>query len=210
MIAGGLLVVAAAGVATAQPGTVPPQQGYPAPDPQPAQPAPPPQGYPGVPAPYAYQPQVVQLTVDEQDMLAHGEITDIEHLGGGLASLFLGFGTGQGIQRRWSDRGWIFTFGELASVAVMIYGATRTIGCIQVGNCRTDEGTGELIGGALVFGGLRIWEIVDAFAVPLSYNSDVRMLRARIGYRPQGAYGLYLAPPHLQEPGGVAGLRVRF
>src|SRR5689334_17740720 len=66
-----------------------PQQGYPQPYPQ--------------QQPYGYapqQPMAVQLTVDEQWLLQRGFITDGEHLGGGLAALFVGFGVGQAVQGR--------------------------------------------------------------------------------------------------------------
>lgn len=206
IIASALVVTMSAGLAMAQPGQTPqapypPPQPYPQPPPQPA--------YPGVPPPYQYQP--VQLTSEDQEMLDHGEISDGEHLGGGLAALFLGFGSGQAIQGRWGDRGWLFTFGEIGAIALMIYGATRTFDCIDhEGSCRSDSGTGEIIVGALGFSGLRIWETIDAFAVPPEYNSRVRRLKARLGYRSQGVYGLYLAPPQMRDPGGVAGVSLRF
>ena len=211
----GLSIVAlSASMAGAQPG-----QPYPPPQPQPAPyPAPYPQPYPqpapyypGVPAPYQYQPQV-QLTAEEQELLMKGEISDGEHLGGGLAALFLGFGVGQGIQGRWSDTGWLFTFGELASVGLLVYGATRTFDCYDgvdhLGHdCRTDAGTGSLIVGALAFTGLRIWETVDAFAVPPDYNRKVRMVRMKAGLPPRGMY--YVVPP-ARGDGGMAGVSVRF
>ena len=238
MIASLLVVVCGAGVASAQPGPEPapvppapapqgypqqppqqgypqqgyPQQGYPQQGyPQQGYPQQgyPQQGYPqqGVPAPYAYQPPV-QITAEEQDLLRQGEISDGQYIGGGVAALFLGFGIGQGVQGRWSERGWIFTLGEVASVGLMIYGATRTVDCIDSTRCNHNDGVGEIVGGALAYTGLRIWETVDAFVVPPSHNNRVRAIKARIGYGPR--YGLYLAPPHTHTGGGVAGVGLTF
>lgn len=222
ILAGLSIVALSAGVVVAQPAPSPYPAPYPQPYPQPApapqpppypQPAPQPY-YPGVPAPYQYQPPPVQLTAEEQELLMKGEISDGEHLGGGLAALFLGFGIGQGIQGRWSDRGWMFTLGDLASVTMMFYGITRTVTCADGTDhsgiaCRSDAGAGWLIGGALAFTGLRIWQTIDAFAVPPDYNSRVRMLRMKAGYRPMGMYSFYLSPPKSGD-GGVAGVSVRF
>ena len=210
------IVALVAGTAAGQPGAPPPAPSpYPAPYPQPyPQPAPQPAPTYGVPAPYAYQPQPVALTPEEQEMLMKGEISDGEHLGGGLAALFLGFGIGQGIQGRWSDKGWLFTLGDVASMTMIFYGLTRTVDCADGTDhsgikCVSDAGTGWMIGGALAFTGLRIWQTIDAFAVPAEYNSQVRRLRMRVGYRPMGMYSLYLSRP-THGDGGVAGLSLRF
>jgi len=156
----------------------------------------------------------VQLTAEEHDLLMRGEISEGEHIGGGLAALFLGFGIGQGIQGRWSDNGWLFTLGEVGALGLILYGATRTFDCFDGvdhtgGTCRSDAGTGSLIVGALGFAGLRIWETIDAFAAPSEHNRRVRMVKLKAGYRPMGMYGLYVAPP-TQGDGGVAGVSLRF
>src|SRR5687767_14647149 len=73
----------------------------------------PPQQYP--PPPHQYQPGVqypVALSQDDHDLLMRGEISDGEHAAGAIASIFIGFGSGQAIQGRWSDKGWIFTLGD--------------------------------------------------------------------------------------------------
>ena len=75
---------------------------------------------------YGYAPQrpmmQVQLTLDEQFLLERGYISEGQHIGGGLISLFFGWGIGQAIQGRWSEKGYIFTLGEGVSAGLMIWG----------------------------------------------------------------------------------------
>src|SRR5436190_11246957 len=108
-----------------------------------AQPAPPPQTYPAPPVygpPQPYQPAyAIPLTRDEYALLARGEISDGAQLGGGLAALFFGFGTGQAIQGRWGDTGYIFTLGEGATTALMIAGMVRMFeDCVHVNDVDKD------------------------------------------------------------------------
>ncbi len=202
-VAGSVLALLVWNVAHAQPGAPPPPpQGYP----------PPPQGY-AVPPPHAYQPQPVQLTAEEADLLARGEISDAAHAGGGLAALFFGFGIGQAVQGRWSDRGWIFTVGESAALFALLYGIAAEIeDCFGPDDaCTGDEGDGLILVGAIGFSVFRIWETIDAFAAPPSHNARVRELRLRTGqYRP----GYYSVVPYVKRQadgeGGVAGLTLRW
>ena len=147
---------------------------------------------PSVPPPYAVP---VQLTQEEHDLLMRGEISDGAHVGGGVAALFFGFGTGQAIQGRWSDTGWIFTLGESASLVVFVAGLFRTFDdCVdELGNdrdCDHSDGVPMMAAGAVGMAVFRIWEIVDAFAGPGEHNRKVRELKwrmgvpTRIGWRP--------------------------
>src|SRR5687767_6234918 len=123
------LLLLVSGVAYAQPGVAPQAP------PQPMQ-------------PYPYQPQYgygqrpvlqYQLTLDEQYLLETGFISDGQWLGGAVANWFVGFGVGQAIQGRWSDRGWIFTVGEGVSIVALIYGATQFVtDCNSDGGCNDD------------------------------------------------------------------------
>jgi hypothetical protein len=157
----------------------------------------------------------VQLTAEENELLKRGEISEGEHIGGGLAALFLGFGSGQAIQGRWGDRGWIFTLGEVASIGLLLWGWSEAWNCtLDDVECDDSRGVGKLTVGALAFSGFRVWETIDAFAVPAGHNRDVRALRMRLGYPPAGygrpGYSLHLAPSQGNGRGGVAGLTVRF
>src|SRR5690349_5932967 len=103
-------------IATAQPAAQPyAPQPYPQPNPQP-QPYP----QPYAPAPYAYQPQ--QLTAEEYELLAEGEISEGAHYGGAALSFFFGLGAGQAVQGRWGETGWIFTLGEIGAAGLLFYG----------------------------------------------------------------------------------------
>ena len=198
----------------------PPPQPQPQPQPQ--------QGYPQQGDPYGqpYQPGVAypsqpvmqtQLTVDEQWLLERGFISQGEHIGGGLAAMFLGFGIGQAIQGRWGDKGWIFTVGEAASIVGVFYGVAQAFDCdgryndgYYEENCG-DDGFGIFIVSMLAFSVFRVWETVDAFAAPPSHNRKVRMLRARLGM-PVPMYTMtpYVAPARGNDGGGTAGVTFRF
>jgi hypothetical protein len=203
-----------ASTASAQPGadpTTPPPAGppptYP---PAPQQPAP---VY--VPPPYQYQqPAPVMLSPEDQDLLSQGEITDGQHIGGGLASVFLGWGIGQAIQGRWSETGWIFTLGEAASLTAIIYGISQE-DCFLAIDCEGDDGGGGegfIIGGIVGILVFRVWEVVDAFAGPPRHNRKVRELRMRLGYPPV-MYGKRMTPfvvPPRDGAGAVAGVSLHF
>jgi hypothetical protein len=234
-----LVVAMSTSVVLAQPGSSPappppdpqpyPQQGYPQQPgygPQqgyPQQPGYGPQGYPQqYPQGYGQQPygpqaqpMQVQLTVDEQWLLERGYISDGEHIGGGLAALMLGFGIGQAVQGRWSDKGWIFTVGEGVSLLAMFYGIAESFDCgyDEYGydrNCE-DKGMGIFFAGILGFTVFRVWETVDAFAAPSAHNRKVRQLRARLGMPVPMYSGLtpFVAPVRNGD-GGTAGLTFRF
>jgi hypothetical protein len=192
---------------------------------QPYAPPPSPSGPPAtaVPAPYAYRPRApitVALTQDQQELLARGEISDAQYLGGAAASLLIGFGVGQAVQGRWGDTGWIFTFGELGGIVAVVAGATQFAqDCVATsqssctgGNGTAAPGIGLIIGGALAIVGLHIWEVIDAFVGPPSENRELRELRGQLGM-PVAHHRVapYVAPLHGDGGGGgVAGIALRF
>jgi hypothetical protein len=209
------LLVLTTTAAFAQPGQTPPPQPYPAPQPYPPAPQPYPPApqpvQPYVPPPYAYQP-TVQLTAEEARLLAKGEISSGTHFGGFAVGFLFGFGSGQAVQGRWSERGWIFTVGELASIVAMVV----TIDDAFDNNCNdfesncNDELSGGFVVSLIALMGFRVWELVDAAVGPSTHNRKVRELRARVGY-PQPYYGMtpYLAPT-ARGDGGTAGITFRF
>jgi len=210
-----LLVAVAAGSALAQPGVSPPEP-YPAPPPQPY-PQPPPGGY-QVPPPYAYQPQPVQLTADENELLQQGEISDGQHVGGGVAALFFGFGIGQAVQGRWTETGWIFTLGEGASVVALFSGFVKVLqsdNCdssgdpVPVSSCHRD-GEGLLWAGLIGYLVFHTWEVVDAFIGPPKHNAKVRALKMRLGIPVM--YGKRVVPylNNSHDGGAVGGITIRF
>jgi hypothetical protein len=178
---------------------------------QPQPPPPPPPNY-NVPPPYQYQPGYgypAQLTPEEHELLLDGEISDGAHIGGGIASIFIGFGAGQAIQGRWSDTGWIFTLGESASIALLIAGAIRIADDDIGDNDNDDESTGGtmLVGGLIGYFGFRIWDIVDAFGGPPEHNRKVRALKYRLGIPVRVGWKPYM---NSTRDATTAGLTLRF
>jgi hypothetical protein len=201
-----LVVVALATSAAAQPAA---PQPYPPPQPAPAQPYPP-QAYPAPGYGYA-QPQA-QLTLDEQYLLERGYISDGELIGGGALALFFGFGLGQAVQGRWSEKGYIFTLADAVTGGVFMWSTFHLIFCFEGCSERdTDRyATMMLISGLghLVF---RTWETVDAFSAPGEHNRRLRALHMRLGM-PVPMYTRlqpYVAPPR-DGDGAVAGVSLRF
>ena len=209
------LLVLVSGTASAQyaqpPGQYPPQ-------PQPYYPQPQPYGYYQQPQ----RPMQVQLTVDEQWLLSRGYISDGEHIGGGIASLFFGFGVGQAVQGRWGEKGYIFTIGEIASFGAMIYGMVELMSACTdnfddpYANSSCNH-TQERRGGVMLVGGLvgisvfRIWEIVDAFAGPSEHNRKLHALKMRLGM--PDSYVRHVRPyitPSADGGGALAGVAMRF
>jgi hypothetical protein len=205
----GLLLLVLGGTAYAQPGAAPPppvQQPYPQPQPQ---------QYP--PPPYQYQPGYgVPISREEHELLLQGEISDGAHIGGGVASLFFGFGVGQAVQGRWSDKGYIFTIGEVGTFALMIAGVVRTFDdCAHDLNdgdddCGHSDGPPLIIVGALGFSVFRIWEIVDAFSGPSDHNRRVRELKFRLGIPVQVGARVKPFVNKTRDGGATAGLTFRF
>lgn len=88
-------------------------------------------------------------------------------VGGGLGTVF-GFGIGHAVQRRYGqDLGWIYTAGEIGSLALMGTGFTYAGKCEEGEGERQDKcvGRGELmaLAGYLLFTGLRVAEIINVW-----------------------------------------------
>jgi len=192
-IACAFMVVVQVAVAWAQPGMTQPPPGPPPPPPQ-------------------NQVRLV-LTSDEADLLETGDISDVQHIGGGFASLFMGLGVGQAIQGRWSETGWMFTLGEGASVTLLTIGLVQQLEACPLfsdTSCHSDKGDNLMIAGLIGVVGFRVWEIVDAFAGPPIHNRKLHELRMRLGLSGQVARRVqpYAAPG--SHGGGVFGVALSF
>ena len=139
-----------------------------------------------------------------------GEITDGQQLGGGILALFVGFGSGQAVQGRFADTGWIFLLGEGLATAAWIKGFVELVGdrCLasQDGTTCEHPGGGWFVAGMLGFLVFRTWGTIDGFAGPASHNRKVRELKMRLGI-PIYAVTPYVAPSH---DATTAGLMLRF
>ena len=94
------------------------------------------------------------------------------YIGGGVASLFLGFGIGHAIQGRWKERGWIHTI--LQSVSVLAITGTFIFFVLSdnLDSFINDPYRGIPVGSfiigtaAMLNTGSRIWEMIDVWILP--------------------------------------------
>jgi hypothetical protein len=147
-------------------------------------------------------------SLDEEDrrILNRGEISTTAYVIGGVVGTYpIGLGIGHAIQGRYTDKGWIFTAGELGSIAVAYAG---------VGNCvsswSSSNGGSSCSGGLVLFGvvgylGFRIWEIIDVWAAPPEINRRYRELKLRM--EPRATLSPMIAPT---KDGAVFGLQMTF
>lgn len=154
----------------------------------------------------------LQLSAEDTELIVDGEIGPVAHIGGGLVATFVGFGTGQAVQGRWLERGWIFTVGETAGLGVMIYGLGKAAtSCVnEDGSSCGSSGLGFVAGGAIAVTGFHIWEMVDAFVAPIGHNRRVRAAKLRAnGHAGIASVTPYVVPPPTGD-GAVGGLSLRF
>lgn len=122
------------------------------------------------------------LNSEEREIISRGEISDTRYiLGGVLGTYPFGLGIGHAVQGRYSEKGWIFTAGELASFAVVVAGLGRCESTIRWNNSFAGcDGTLLFVGisGFLVF---RIWEIIDVWATPPEINRKYKRLKEMLG-----------------------------
>ena len=132
---------------------------------------------------YEAQKKDIKLTGKDKEILEIGEISTVRYVTGGILGTYpIGLGIGHAIQGRWSEDGQIFTWGELGFLAVAVTGAIGCIDNVEDGDewhCSGVESSLIAIG-AVGFVGLRIWEIVDVWAVPPSHNSKYKSLKKYI------------------------------
>ena len=137
---------------------------------------------------YDAQRKGIQLTEKDKEVLEIGEISTGRYVAGGILGTYpIGFGIGHAIQGRWSEQGWIFTAGELGSVAMLLGGLSS---CLKgdaddfFDDCSGGENALITVG-LIGFIGFRIWEIVDVWAVPPSHNKKHRELQEYINKAPE-------------------------
>lgn len=140
------------------------------------------------PGPSAQPPVQLQLSGEDAELLETGYISPGQHIGGGVAALFIGWGVGQAVQGRWHETGYIFTLGEPATFIGMMIGASQYLHDCPLfapesspGSCQHPHGVTLFWGSVAVLGALRIWEVYDAFAEPPDHNRRLHALRARLG-----------------------------
>ncbi len=165
-----------------------------------------------VPAPHTYQPPPPPLSPEELRILEDGPVSDGAHVVGVGAALFVGFGTGQAIQGRWLERGWIFTVGEIGSY-ILILSSIPHFGSDDRcdADCNDDDSAVQRLWfGAIAWLGFRIWGFSDSISGPIEKNRRYRKVRAKLGF----PHGQYAASPYFlpaaRGDGATAGVTFRF
>jgi hypothetical protein len=131
---------------------------------------------PGVVPPAAsYRPR---LDPDDQRVLDTGEISNGRQVLGTAFAIWPGFGLGQVAEGRWTERGWIFTFGEAGSLGVYAIGATCALASKHA-SC-SDTNYGIAVAGVISLVVFHVAGVLDAAIAPPFHNRRVRELRARI------------------------------
>lgn len=142
------------------------------------------------------------LTDREREILRRGEISQTQYVLGGIFGTYPGFGIGHAIQGRYTEKGWIFTAGELGSVVALAAG---------IADCWNGHGYYSCNGG-LAFAGLagyigfRIWEIVDVWTTPREQNREYIELKNRM-YQFSMKFEPALLP---MADGGMLGIKLTF
>jgi hypothetical protein len=159
----------------------------------------------------SYKIPYEDLTQEEKEILARGEITSTPYVIGGLLGIWPGFGIGHAVQGRYSEKGWIFTVGELGAITIIAIGIgqSATSCSTYYGTCSTsNNGASAILVGVVGYVGLRIWEIVDVWATPPSFNNRYRDLRNRVNDGREASLSLLVVNMQKDTPG--LGLQLRF
>ncbi len=164
---------------------------------------------PAITPPYAYNTEVSQISGNDRGIIEKGDIGPGQVIGGTLAAGFIGFGVGQGIEGRYGERGWIFTVADSVSSMAMFTGLLAIAGGSSE-RSHDQVAYGLALGGAAVYLGSRVWQIIDAAVAPAAHNERYRAALARnAGYVREAKVVPYLVPTE-RGGGGVAGISMRF
>ncbi|MFO8070366.1 MAG: hypothetical protein R6V85_00705 [Polyangia bacterium] len=126
---------------------------------------------------------------------SQGYISKGRYAFGGLVGSVVGFGIGHAIHRHYKDCGWVFTLGEGAGLLLFL--STPLLSMFSVLDYGAVFGIG--IGGIVLWGGFKIWEIVDVWVRghkhivdPKKYpgNLPVSMRFFPIAFKNGGGLGL--------------------
>lgn len=128
---------------------------------------------------YEAQKKNIHLTKKDKKILEIGEISTTRYVIGGVLGTYpLGLGIGHAVQGRWEEDGAKFTWGQLGSLGVILIGA---VGCNKDDEWDCSGGNeGLIVAGVIGYVGFRLWEIVDVWAAPPSYNSKYKKLQKYI------------------------------
>ena len=92
-------------------------------------------------------------------------ISQGRYIGGGVASMFLGFGIGHAVQGRWLEGGWVHT--ALQSGTLVVFMGVLWFTGLQLHFGEVDSRSiTATVGLGLVLSGLKIWELIDVWMLP--------------------------------------------
>lgn len=148
---------------------------------------------------------VGSLDAEDRRILRVGEISPTAYIVGGIVGTYpIGLGLGHAIQGRYfADKGWMFTVGELGSLALVSAGANDCVDAI--GTSRTNCNSSAILWGVIGFTAFRLWEIYDVWVTPALINRRYRELKTEM--KPMAEFTPLIAPT---QDGFLAGMQVRF
>ncbi|MGZ3769732.1 MAG: hypothetical protein ACXVCP_07845 [Bdellovibrio sp.] len=142
------------------------------------------------------------LSESEREVLSRGEVSETQYIVGGIIGTYPGLGIGHAIQGRYSEKGWIFTTGEIATLVAFASGIGDCWNGNRYGSCNSGLALGGLIG----YLGFRVWEIVDVWSGPREQNRRYREIRNMLE-RESMSFQPILVPT---KGGGMFGLNINF
>jgi hypothetical protein len=159
----------------------------------------------------------MNLSHEDQRLLKIGEVSTPEHIIGGLLGMYPGFGVGHAFQDRWTDRGYIFTIGEVGSLGILMLGVASCLGDAFSdsidGKEESDCNNAFVVIGSVGFLGFKIWEVADVWFDPPGHNRKFRKLRHQINNHPpkkSEIQSLNLVPFLNRNMGSGINLQYRF
>lgn len=114
-------------------------------------------------------------------IIKRGEMSTPRYVTGGIVGTIPGFGLGHVVQERWLERGWIFTVGEVGSLALIGVGLNSCFAdALSSGDCNNTKTLGWGILGLVVF---KVWEFGDVWLTPIIRNREYRELKKELEKR---------------------------
>lgn len=146
------------------------------------------------------KPFELEITPEERQILEDGEISTTRYVVGGILGTYpLGLGIGHAVVGKYSEKGWIFTVGQLGSAMIFVSGVSS---CFE--DYDSSRGCGTATLGLYALVGFRIWEIIDIWTIVPKHNRKYRSLK-----KLKEKYEMSFSPTLWKDSAGMA-LTLRF